>query len=169
MARKIKGAVRWVKREGLHVTLHFFGQISPETVDKVENAVTPVVSACSPLRLRIKGIGAFPSLRNPRVLWAGIEEEGDGSPLRTLQAALAQVLEENGFPIEKRPFKAHVTFGRARRTFRVPWEQLVEIPSGPAFFVRELILFQSILTPKGAIYRPLKHFPLGGDKNNGTS
>ncbi len=162
MARVAKGAVRWVKREGLHVTLHFFGQIPTESVEKIGDIVGPVAAEVSPFELRVKGVGAFPSLRAPRVLWTGVEEEGETKPLKRLHASLEQALAQAGFPVEKRPFSAHITMGRVRKSLRMAWEGFQNLPPGPHFKVNELVLFQSILAPDGARYQPLKHFPLEG-------
>ncbi len=166
MARSMKGTVRWVKREGLHITLHFFGEIPSEAVEKVGDVLTPRVVAFPPLILGVKGIGVFPNRRNPRVLWAGIEERDGEAWLRKLYAALQEAIEKEGFPVEKRPFTAHVTIGRVKKSPRIAWENFRDLPPCPPFAVNEVVLFQSILTPKGSIYRSLKHFSLGGTKDD---
>ena len=164
IARIAKGTVRWVHREGLHVTLHFFGQISSEAVERIGSIIDPLTAKTSPFVLRVHGVGAFPNLRTPRVLWAGIEELGEQASLRRLHASLENAFAREGFPVEERPFMAHITLGRVRKTLRMTWENFRNLPAGPSFIVNELVLFQSILSPQGARYRPLKYFPFGGTR-----
>ncbi len=169
LARSMRGSVRWVKREGLHITLHFFGEISRENVERVEEILSPRVRMFPAFALSVRGIGAFPSLGKPRVLWAGVEESNGRGRLKDLHATLRDALANEGFPVESRLFSAHVTMGRVKKSLQVAWENFLDLPPGPQFSVHEVILFQSTLTPRGAIYQPIKHLPLGGRQNGKSS
>ena len=165
LARAMKGAVRWVKGEGLHVTLHFFGEIPQTALDRIQRTLTPVAAASAPLTLQVRGLGAFPSPRRPRVLWAGIRETDGMSGLQRLHAAVEEALEREGFPVESRPFAAHVTMGRVKKSLWIPWEQFRDLPPCAPFQVHGMVLYQSILTPRGARYRPLTLFSFGGEQH----
>jgi 2'-5' RNA ligase len=109
--------------------------------------------------LTLAGIGAFPSLARPRVLWAGLEGDVDG--LRELQAKLETGLSALGFPREERAFSPHMTLGRVRDRAR-PAEiqqmsqalRTVTLPAS-SFTASSLVFFQSTLTPKGPVYREI--------------
>lgn len=166
MMRSMKGTIRWVKREVLHVTLHFFGKIPPKSIEKVEEIFIPLTSEFPAFTLRVKGIGAFPNRRNPRVLWTGIEEMSKKPQLRTFIAAMQAALREGGFPVENRPFTPHVTIGRVKRFLSFNWDNFRDLPICPPFTVSEITLFRSDLSRKGPIYQPLNHFPLGGIRHD---
>jgi 2'-5' RNA ligase len=169
MKRELEGSVRWVKREALHITLHFFGKVPVKAVGKVGDLLYPLAEGFSPFLMRVKGIGAFPNLKNPRVLWVGIEDMTGGQTLRDFHAALLATLKDAGFPVDKRPFTPHVTIGRVKRFMRFDWGLFRNLPVCPPFIVRELTFFQSQLTPKGSIYQPLNHFSFGGEQHDRTN
>ncbi len=162
--RQGAGSIRWVKRDALHLTLHFFGDLPKRTIEQMTEILTPLAEAFSPFLLKVKEIGAFPNLRNPRVLWAGIEDMTEGKSLRSFHAKLREALERAGFPVDKRPFTPHITIGRIKKFSRFDWQRFKKLPDCPPFTVSELTFFKSDLTPKGAIYQPLNRFSLGGKK-----
>jgi 2'-5' RNA ligase len=106
--------------------------------------------------------GSFGPRRAPRVLWIGLD--GDVAALLALQSRLAAGLNEAGFPLEDREFRPHVTLARRRPnappTASAPWPPpSSELPHG-VIPLDTLTLFQSRLSPRGATYHPLGHFPL---------
>ena len=109
-----------------------------------------------------KGIGVFPDLKNPRVVWVGVC--GMVDPLIKLQQSLQENLDLIGFPKEKRRFKAHLTLGRIKT--KVPRERLqgaiqkYQSFQTEAFVADRITLFKSDLKPSGAIYTRLKHIPI---------
>jgi 2'-5' RNA ligase len=105
--------VRWVRSEGIHLTLKFMGNIPAGMVDRVLAALPGVTAKFSPLKVGIAGLGVFPNLRQPRVLWAGLD--GDLSTLAALQLAVDDAVGELGLPKEQRAFSPHLTLGRVRR------------------------------------------------------
>jgi len=160
--------VRWVRPEGIHLTLKFLGSISEEDVEKLALVIRPVISSWAPFELRIQGLGCFPSSRNPRIVWVGIER---GSvEASSLQKAIENQAIEVGFAPEARAFKPHLTLGRVRSskgkgslTQAIENHRDVEIGS---FWANEVHLFKSELKPSGAIYKKLRTFPMG---KSGTS
>ncbi|UCD72216.1 MAG: RNA 2',3'-cyclic phosphodiesterase [Syntrophobacterales bacterium] len=156
--------VRWVEPSRIHLTLKFFGDIDKEACDEIIDAVGKAVSGVKPFSLTVKGLGAFPSIKNPRVIWLGIED--DGEVLKSLQRAVEEDLRRIGYPGEERKFKPHLTLGRVRSGrgksgLLVRMEDLFHVDLGE-FRVDRLVLFKSDLRPTGPIYSELRDFKLGG-------
>ncbi len=123
-------------------------------------------AACgtAPFALGTGGVGVFPGIRRPRILWIGLK--GDTAPLIAFQQRLESRLEGLGFPLETRPFKAHLTIGRARgpvnpKTLATLMEAVGAAESLPLTADR-LILFQSELFPTGPVYTALEKADLTG-------
>jgi 2'-5' RNA ligase len=156
--------VRWVGPDNLHVTLQFLGAVPEERVEAVKAALAAVAAAASALHLEVRGAGAFPHGRKPRVLWAGLW--GDVDRLAALAAALGGVLAPLGFPPETRPFSPHVTLGRSRDARGAPGLAAAVAgtasASGPSWRVVDVELVQSHLSPKGSRYETIARAPLGG-------
>ena len=106
--------VRTSPPEGIHLTLHFLGHIELDRVDDVHRAVAPVAGATGRFAVDVDGLGAFPSMTRPRVVWAGIGG-GDRGRLLELQAAGGKALRAAGFELEARAYAPHLTLGRVRR------------------------------------------------------
>lgn len=104
-------AVRWVRLDGLHVTLRFLGPTSESRVDDLVAATGLAAGSVPPFRIRIHGAGAFPPVGRPRTLWLGIED--GAAELAELAAALDRELVRAGWPSSDRPFRAHLTLARA--------------------------------------------------------
>jgi len=159
----LKG-IRWIRPEGSHITLKFFGDIFRDNMICISEVVEKNVRGIAPITLDVRSPGGFPSLKKPRVVWLGIG--GEIQRLEALQATIDRDLKECGFPGENRPFKPHLTLGRARRRGGTIYgvEHLMQATGDMGthrFDVRELILFKSKLEPGGAVYTPLSRFPLG--------
>lgn len=160
--RKAGLACRWAAPEALHLTLKFLGEVSPETFAAVREALTPPLGVGGPLRLAAAGVGAFPSPQRARVVWAGLT--GDVAPLARAALTVEARAETLGIARESRPFRPHLTLGRARspegiRGAREALEE--EAPyRGPAFCVDELVLYESRLRPGGPEHLPRLAIPL---------
>ena len=144
--------VRWVKDEGVHLTLKFFGEVVPERLEVIEEAVRFAASGTGPLSLHLAELGAFPNPARPKVLWLGLESPPG---LELLQDRLERNGEAIGFPPEGTPFHPHVTLGRVREGQRCPSRAFAEFAGAYerlAFLVNEVVLFESILTAKGPRY-----------------
>lgn len=154
--------VRWVKPDNVHLTLHFFGNIDKSDVEHIKVAVGDCVKCFSHINLCVKGIGVFPSITRPRVIWAGIS--GEIPLLLSLHNTLEQRLGEFGFKKEERPFQAHLTMGRFKD--KVNNGKLIEAIrkyqnfDPEVFTAKEIILFKSDLKPQGAVYTELLNVPL---------
>ncbi len=161
--------VKWVRPEGIHLTLKFLGSIQPEEVEKIARTTAPIVANWVPFTLRVHGLGCFPSPRNPRVIWMGIDR-GVESVL-SLQQAIENGAAAEGFPPEDRPFKAHLTIGRVRspkgRSTLI--ESLARYGDAEigTFAASEVCLFKSELKPSGAVYTKLRIFAMQKDGSAG--
>jgi RNA 2',3'-cyclic 3'-phosphodiesterase len=158
--KKCGADVGWVRIENIHLTLKFLGSVSPDLIPSIEESAAPVFAKQTPIHLSVKGLGVFPGMRSPRVVWTGCVDAAKA--LAPLVAELEESLESLGFPKEKRPFSPHLTLGRVRSNKRVA--QLVEElrqnleVAGPEFTADHAALFQSLLKPTGAEYRALRSF-----------
>jgi RNA 2',3'-cyclic 3'-phosphodiesterase len=150
LAAKTGDRVRWTPEEQMHLTLQFLGNISLAEVERIQGALAGVART---LHLRAEGIGGFPSSRNPRVIWVGL-----GGDIDELKAFQASVEEATGHR-EERKFHPHLTIGRVRegRKLNVKLEPWKDKHFG-SWDVRELLLMQSKLSPKGATHSVIARF-----------
>ena len=154
--------IRWVRPERIHLTLKFLGDIEAADTENVGRAVCEAATGVTPLSLQAKGLGVFPGIRRPRVVWAGIT--GQLETLRWLQETLDENLAGIGFPREKRPFKGHLTLGRIQK--KIDPKTLIEALDKfgnfetEAFTADRVVLFKSELKASGAVYTKLMSTPL---------
>lgn len=151
--------VRWVRREALHVTLRFLGNIAPEQVAPLAAAVGDEVAGTPPFAMTLGDARLFPTPRRPRVV---VLEVGPEPELQELAAAVERGTSACGFAPEERSFRAHLTLGRIKRG-RGPAPGDLSAPAGTASPVEEVVLFRSELQRSGAQYTPLEHVALGGN------
>ena len=156
--------VRWVNPGKIHLTLKFFGQIEESRVEPIVESIEGPVHAASPFPLQIKGVGAFPHFKNPRVVWLGLLDSQ--RILAPLQKELDDQFERIGFQREDRPFQPHLTLGRVtssrgRDDLVGTMEKYKEEDFGE-FQVEGLILFKSELRPAGPIYTPMRKLAFSG-------
>ena len=161
-AKTTSADVRWVSPGRIHLTLKFFGNIEELKIDSIAAAIRGPVSAAKPFHLNVRGTGAFPNLRSPRIIWIGlVDEEGR---LAALQKEVESSLEKIGFEPEDRPFRPHLTLGRVKSSrgkeeLARCVEKYREEEIG-TFQVEKIVLFKSDLTPAGPIYTPLREIKL---------
>jgi 2'-5' RNA ligase len=144
--------VRWVHDEGLHLSLKFFGEVVPERLDVIAEALRFAAAGAGPLALRLGELGAFPSRSRPRILWVGVEAPPS---LELLQDRIERNCEAIGFPPEGAPFQPHVTLGRVREGQRLPAGGLDDHENDfeqVPFLAQELVLYESLLTSGGPRY-----------------
>lgn len=150
---------RWVPSENWHVTLKFLGWTPAPLVPWVEETVGGIVGAHPSAAVRLRGLGAFPSARRARVLWAGIDDpaNGFGALVADLEAGLAE-----GFRAELRRFHPHLTVARSEPPLRLP-EAYADTPLASEPFVADrVVLFRSHLEGRVTTYESLRTFPLEG-------
>jgi 2'-5' RNA ligase len=160
--------LRWVRPEGLHLTFHFESALPIKKVDDVLRAMKRAADRLTPIDLRARGIGAFPNVRRPRVVWAGVE--GDLEALSRLARGVEREMKAIGLRPDK-PFKPHLTLGRVRdgvsgAGLEALSEALISfgttVPTASNFTVNQLTFVQSTLDPSGSIYNYLGTAELAG-------
>jgi 2'-5' RNA ligase len=152
----IAGA-RWQSDEQLHLTLRFIGEVDRHSARDVDAALGAVHHPR--FEIALAGIGAFDRRGEPVALWAGIVPH---DPLRILHKKIEQAIVRAGIEPERRAFTPHITLARLPRGAG-PVQTLLETSGGlasPPFAVEEFSLFESRLTPEGAVYTRLERYPL---------
>jgi len=148
---------RWLTPQNLHLTLKFIGQVSPEVVEKISEQLDKVKTAFKPFLVQTTGFGFFPHFKKPRIFWLGLSNQ----QLTELAATIEDNLEKIGIPKEKRAFQPHITLVRFKKPVTIAADFEQKLPKlNLNFYVQELILFKSTLTPAGAEYTKLKKFAL---------
>jgi 2'-5' RNA ligase len=150
---------RWVPKQNQHVTLKFLGSTWPRLVGWVMESVEAVARQSEPLETRVTALGAFPSTRRARVLWAGLDDPG--GRLASLAADLEGTLATEFTP-EKRAFTAHLTVARFDPPVPFDEEEIAaaDVASEP-FAVDRLVVYRSHLRRPAPIYEPVGEFALG--------
>lgn len=164
--------VRWVRPEGVHLTLRFLGATTARQVEELRPALARLARECAPAEAHVRDLGVFPGRGRPRVLWLGLLIP---EPVLELQAACERAARAAGFPPESRPFRAHLTLGRWRddepssrrgrtRPRPGPAPAGTDWPSGDLgpTWLDTLVLFRSHPGPGGSVYTPLASYELGG-------
>ena len=167
--RPLCGAVAWVPPQNLHVTLQFLGGQSEEGLVEAEAALDDAAARSVPIEVTLHGIGAFPGLERPRILWIGMAQ--GALEARALQARVADALAARGFPREERPWHPHLTIGRIfderrwRREAGPPLRSALAQAATTSFGtlrVAEVALMRSDLSPAGARYTARRLAALSG-------
>jgi len=160
-------SVRWVRPEGIHLTLKFLGDTPVARLEEIKQALAAAAAEVAPFSFTVEGLGCFPNPRRPRVIWVGVKE-----PTGTL-AALWRAVEAHvaplGWPTEKRGFQPHLTLGRVQRRVtsadRRALGELVEksdVGQLGSITVRAVSFIRSELKPTGAVYTRLAEAELKG-------
>lgn len=156
--------VRWVRLDGLHLTLRFLGPTLEDRLEPAREAVRVAAASGGPFDLVIGGAGTFPARGRPRALWLGMRAGSEA--LARLAAQVDAALVERGWPAETRPFRAHLTLARsdgvaAGAMIGARLEQAAEDLEIGARIDR-LGLFESLTGGGPARYVPLEVVELGG-------
>jgi len=145
-----------VEEENLHITIRFLGNIPVTMVDDIYNIMKSV--KFKPFKIHVKGVGCFPNISRPRVIWVGVEKGYE--ELKRIHDEIEKGLKALGFKPEREEFVAHITVarvrsGRKREALIKVIENFKEFDAGE-MVVRYVRLKQSILTPGGPIYKTLR-------------
>jgi 2'-5' RNA ligase len=160
--RTVARGVSWVASENLHITLKFLGEVDAGIVESLDSALAGAATGVPAFPLEVRGLGAFPTAKRPRVVWAGI---GAGAePLAALAGRVNAALARLRFPPDDRPFSGHITLGRVREPQRDQALASALEHAGDRVFgrlaVADVVLVRSDLSPNGARHTPVQAFPL---------
>jgi len=162
---ELKGVpIRWVPPENIHLTLKFLGEVSQRNLPFLIELLQGEVADQRPFEFGVGGLGAFPDVRRPRVIWVGVKGPKE---LHDLHHAVENAMEKIGYARETRPFEPHLTLGRVSRNaspeeVRRVSEVLRAVQVGflGSALVEEVYLYRSDLRPTGAVYTRLATAPL---------
>lgn len=151
--------MRWVVPETIHITLKFCGEIPFEMIESISGLIAGAQLGGA-FALSVSGVGGFPSLESPKVIWTGIS--GEVHRLSALQRKVDSFAVRCGVQRDWKKYSPHITLGRRSAAGRLDREFLESLKKSeidlPDWTVREIIFMRSELTPKGPIYTPLKKF-----------
>ncbi len=157
-----RGAVRWARAAGMHLTLKFYGDVASARLPELQTVLGRAAETAAPMALELQALGAFPNLVHPRVVWIGAA--GDLDKLRALQRQVEEASTSLGFKPEARAFAPHLTLGRVKGNLRsVERQALAGALAGQrdqvgrlgGFTANTLSLMRSDLRPTGAEYTRL--------------
>jgi 2'-5' RNA ligase len=159
----VSAGIRWVKPQGMHLTLKFLGDVPGERIPEIQSVLGILAKDYASFPLTLKGTGTFPPAPQiPRVVWVGIEEN---EPLRNIQARVENELHKIRFPKEKRKFQPHLTLGRVKKPQNIKLIMEMLHRYEQAMFgtmnMNRLIFYKSTLKPSGAEYTVLSEAYLG--------
>ncbi len=151
--------VRWVRPEGLHLTLKFFGSVEPNQAEALAGVLRSATEGIGPMALNATGLATFPLGQRAKVIWIGLEAPGS---LELLQDAIERACVPLGFPVEGRPFRPHITLGRVKEGSRLTREAMAGVsqPADIPFLADQIVLFQSRPGSRGSVYSALHTFAL---------
>jgi 2'-5' RNA ligase len=156
--------VRWVPAHNVHLTLKFLGDVSPSSVELIEQMLLSEATQFPAFDLQVEGLGCYPNPRRPRVLWVGLKAPAE---LVSMQRAIEAATSRLGYESEERDFSPHLTIGRVRQNastadlhrIRTAIEE-TRIGTLGSTRVEAIHLFKSELHPEGSIYTRMFSAPL---------
>ncbi|MGE5560322.1 MAG: RNA 2',3'-cyclic phosphodiesterase [Chloroflexota bacterium] len=158
--------VKWVETRNLHLTVKFLGDVPPERLPRLQESMTELAAAQTPFQLTISGLGAFPSLTEPNVIWAGLA--AGTSELTALWKRVEEHCARIGFARERKPFSPHLTLGRQRSAYRqTALTEAIRAAADTSFGVvpvSGMTLYRSDLRPTGPVYTVQGEYDFGARK-----
>ncbi len=164
MQKELNALVRWVPMENMHLTLKFLGDVAPSNVDLLTQMISAEADLFEGFELQLDGLGSFPSLKRPRVIYIGIEAP---AVLNALQRGIESASRRLGYESEERGFSPHLTIGRVKQNITATEQQTIrralegtKIDWLGTAKIDSLHLYKSDLKPTGSVYTRLYSAPL---------
>lgn len=164
LQKEIGSIVRWVPMENMHLTLKFLGDVSPTNVEMLSEMLRAEADMFHCFDLRLSGLGSFPNLKRPRVIYVGIQAP---PTLDALQRGVEAAARRLGYESEERRFSAHLTIGRVKQNVTATEQQTIRRALEAARIdllgtarVDSVHLYKSDLKSSGSIYTRLYSAPL---------
>jgi len=164
LRREIDGLMRWVPAENMHLTLKFLGDVSPSNMEFLIQMLRNEADNVNGFTMHLAGLGSFPSLKRPRVLYIGMQAPAG---LEALQRGIESASRRLGYESEERPFSPHLTLGRVKQNVtaadQLKIRRLIEgtqVDVLGTARVDSVHLFKSELKPTGSVYTRLYSAPL---------
>ena len=158
-------SIRWVAPANFHLTLKFLGGIDEAMIESIGASLRERLRLFQRFTINAKGLGVFPDLKRPRVLWVGLT----GDHLVSLASRVESALQPLGFTSETRKFTPHLTIGRWRQADRASNSPLRQLENWRVYEfgksnVDRVHLIESVLKPNGASYNQLVAVPLSAER-----
>jgi len=151
-----RNVLNWTTSGNWHITLFFLGSTEESAVSMLEQLIEESFSKIQAYQTELCGVGVFPNTLNPKVLWLGLENL---EPLMSAYSKLGESLQQNGFSFDQKPLKPHLTIARVKRTDNPSAFQSLLSEYQETVFdqinMSKVVLFESITTPAGPIYKSL--------------
>jgi len=164
LRKGIDSLVRWVPMQNMHLTLKFLGDVSPNSVEFIKHMLRTEAEKIPGFDIHLAGLGAFPNLKRPRVLYVGIQAP---TALDVLARGIESATRRLGYEAEERPFSAHLTLGRVRQNVNAEEQQQIrraiegtQVDLLGTARVDSVHLYKSDLNPGGSVYTRLYSAPL---------
>lgn len=161
--RMLAPRVKWSPVDNMHLTFRFLGDVKEPDLEELFDALADITPEAEPFALEVRGVGAFPNWRHPRVVWAGCGEGSEDA------VQLAEMVEEAcvglGYDRERRPFSPHLTLGRVKLPADAEGLETVAADAEKRYGfldIDALVVFMSTLRRTGPVYSPMARFELGG-------
>ncbi len=154
--------VKWSAAENLHLTFRFLGDIKENDLEELFEALEQDIAGAGAFALEVRGIGAFPHWRHPRVVWAGCGEGTDDAV--RLATMVEQTVADLGYEPERRPFRPHFTLGRVKVPADADGLEDAAAPFRDKVYgyidVDAVVVFMSQLRRTGPVYSPMARIEL---------
>lgn len=158
MLKKPHDSIRWIPVKNLHITLHFLGVVKMEDLTNLIHLVKTEISSIRPFQLKMGNKPElFPNHHHPRVIALNIEPSDS---LLQLVDHIGKGIVAAGYPIERRPFRGHLTLARldqVKNDFALPE---IDFHQFPECQVKDILFYQSEVAHTGSVYTVLERFSL---------
>jgi 2'-5' RNA ligase len=155
--------IRWVKAGNLHFTLRFLGDIEQDSIPGLQQRLAEKLKDLPPFSIKLSGLGCFPNLKRPKVIWVGAD--GALDELKKLAFEVESACRDQGFGEGDKAFSAHLTIGRVKFARGLePLTRMIEQAAfeTDSFEIREVVIFKSDLSPRGPTYMAMGRAELAG-------
>ncbi len=157
----LSGKIKWIEEENLHLTLKFLGDTKVDLIPGISLKIQNLLYDVSSFKCTQKGFGVFRSVKNPRIIWAGVNDCGE---MKKINNMLEDALQEMELERSDNKFNPHITIGRIKHMDN---KELLETKLNEykdtefgAFWINEIVLYRSILTTEGPKYEVVEKFKL---------
>jgi 2'-5' RNA ligase len=162
--REAAPTASWVREENLHLSIKFFGEQPDAAAVELTRLLAFVGAKHQSLDLHVGGLGAFPNLRAPRVVWMGVQHD---PRLELMHHDVEEACASNGFALDARTFRPHITLARVRGEMPLANARALAVAARSAGYqgvqrVGAISLMESVLAPGGARYTKVASILLGG-------
>ncbi|MFQ5602174.1 MAG: RNA 2',3'-cyclic phosphodiesterase [bacterium] len=152
--------ISWTRPENVHLTLKFLGEVEEKVILNIADVLTTLGQEWRAFSFKVAGLGVFPNVNRPRVIWAGIENVHE--EFAKLVSRLEEGMSQLGFKKEPRSFTPHLTIGRVKSVVNKTFvDKIIKYQfEGGETHAQEIVVMRSDLLPSGALYTPLRKIKL---------